>query len=67
MAFAPMGPEASFFEVLDRHRASLLATLRIGCGETPGRGTHLASRYRNGLRAPGSPGVFSPSWPEAAL
>uniref|UniRef100_A0A8C0XG05 Meiotic recombination protein SPO11 n=1 Tax=Castor canadensis TaxID=51338 RepID=A0A8C0XG05_CASCN len=43
MAFAPMGPEASFFEVLDRHRASLLATLRIGCGETPGRGTHLAS------------------------
>ncbi|XP_073928524.1 meiotic recombination protein SPO11 isoform X3 [Castor canadensis] len=49
MAFAPMGPEASFFEVLDRHRASLLATLRIGCGETPGRGTHLASRFEDSV------------------
>ncbi|XP_008052596.1 meiotic recombination protein SPO11 isoform X1 [Carlito syrichta] len=43
MAFAPMGPEASFFEVLDRHRADLLAALRTGGGEHPGRGTRLAS------------------------
>ncbi|XP_053429631.1 meiotic recombination protein SPO11 [Nycticebus coucang] len=42
MAFAPMGPEASFFEVLDRHRASLLADLRSAGGEPPG-GTRLAS------------------------
>ncbi|VCX30566.1 unnamed protein product [Gulo gulo] len=43
MAFAPMGPEASFFEVLDRHRASLLAALRRGGGEPAGGGTRLAS------------------------
>ncbi|XP_032206150.1 meiotic recombination protein SPO11 isoform X2 [Mustela erminea] len=43
MAFAPMGPEASFFEVLDQHRASLLAALRRGGGEPAGRGTRLAS------------------------
>lgn len=46
MAFAPMGPEASFFEVLDQHRASLLAALRRGGGEPAGRGTRPASRYR---------------------
>ncbi|XP_072800563.1 meiotic recombination protein SPO11 isoform X3 [Vicugna pacos] len=43
MAFAPSGPEASFFEVLDQHRASLLATLRRGGGEPAGGGTRLAS------------------------
>uniref|UniRef100_A0A8C9DD59 Meiotic recombination protein SPO11 n=1 Tax=Prolemur simus TaxID=1328070 RepID=A0A8C9DD59_PROSS len=43
MAFAPMGPEASFFEVLDRHRASLLAELRRAGGEPSGGGTRLAS------------------------
>lgn len=55
MAFAPMGPEASFFEVLDQHRASLLAALKRGGGEPAGRGTHLASRYKGstGAHAPG--------------
>nr|KAF6423915.1 SPO11 initiator of meiotic double stranded breaks [Rousettus aegyptiacus] len=43
MAFAPMGPEASFFDVLDQHRASLLAALRRGGGEPAGRGTCPAS------------------------
>ncbi|KAM6147803.1 meiotic recombination protein SPO11 isoform 1-T1 [Erethizon dorsatum] len=43
MAFAPMGPEASFFEVLDRHRASLLAALSRGGQEPPGQGTRVAS------------------------
>ncbi|KAM4842619.1 meiotic recombination protein SPO11 isoform 2-T2 [Thomomys bottae] len=43
MAFAPMGPEASFFEVLDRHRASLRASLSAGGGEPPVRGTRRAS------------------------
>ncbi|XP_004636065.1 meiotic recombination protein SPO11 isoform X1 [Octodon degus] len=43
MAFAPMGPEASFFEVLDRHRASLLAALNRGGQEPPEQGTHVAS------------------------
>ncbi|XP_060058536.1 meiotic recombination protein SPO11 isoform X2 [Erinaceus europaeus] len=36
MAFAPMGPEASFFKALDQHRASLLASLRRGGGEPAG-------------------------------
>lgn len=44
MAFAPMGPEASFFAVLDQHRASLLAALRRGGGEPAGGGTPQASR-----------------------
>ncbi|XP_027478667.1 meiotic recombination protein SPO11 isoform X2 [Zalophus californianus] len=43
MAFAPMGPEASFFAVVDRHKASLLATLSRGGGEPAGGGTRLAS------------------------
>nr|XP_054322911.1 meiotic recombination protein SPO11 isoform X2 [Pongo pygmaeus] len=43
MAFAPMGPEASFFEVLDRHRESLLAALRRGGREPPSGGSRLAS------------------------
>ncbi|XP_058542033.1 meiotic recombination protein SPO11 isoform X3 [Neofelis nebulosa] len=43
MAFAPVGPEASFFEVLDQHRASLLAALRRGGGEPADGGTRLAS------------------------
>ena len=44
MAFAPMGPEPSFFQALDQHRASLLGALRRGGGEPTGVGTHLASR-----------------------
>ncbi|XP_010363412.1 meiotic recombination protein SPO11 isoform X1 [Rhinopithecus roxellana] len=43
MAFAPMGPEASFFEVLDRHRESLLAALRRGGQEPRSGGSRLAS------------------------
>uniref|UniRef100_G3TEX4 Meiotic recombination protein SPO11 n=1 Tax=Loxodonta africana TaxID=9785 RepID=G3TEX4_LOXAF len=39
MAFAPMGPEASFFKVLDQHRAFLLADLRRVGEETPRGGT----------------------------
>ncbi|XP_072489564.1 meiotic recombination protein SPO11 isoform X4 [Notamacropus eugenii] len=35
MAFAPMGPEASFFRVLDRHRVALLGSLKEGPGEAP--------------------------------
>ncbi|KAB1262858.1 mRNA export factor [Camelus dromedarius] len=56
MAFAPSGPEASFFEVLDQHRASLLATLRRGGGEPAHEGTRLASRYKgfSGAHTPGS-------------
>nr|XP_051698274.1 meiotic recombination protein SPO11 isoform X6 [Oryctolagus cuniculus] len=42
MAFAPMGPEASFFEVLERHRASLLAAQRGG-GDPPAAGIRPAS------------------------
>lgn len=55
MAFAPMGPEVSFFEVLDQHRASLLAALRRGGREPSGGGTHLASRYKGsaGAHVPG--------------
>ncbi|XP_012879781.1 PREDICTED: meiotic recombination protein SPO11 isoform X2 [Dipodomys ordii] len=49
MAFAPMGPEASFFEVLDRHRASLLASLRAGGRETPVRGPRLVSRFEDSV------------------
>lgn len=44
MALAPAGPEASLFEVLDRHRASLLAALGRGGREPARGGTHLASR-----------------------
>ncbi|KAG8513360.1 Meiotic recombination protein SPO11, partial [Galemys pyrenaicus] len=56
MAFAPMGPEASFFEVLDQHRASLLATLRRDGGGPVGGDTHQASRYvsSEGMAAAGS-------------
>ncbi|KAM5245796.1 meiotic recombination protein SPO11 isoform 1-T1 [Ctenodactylus gundi] len=43
MAFVPMGLEASFFDVLDRHRAFLLASLSRGVGEPPSQGTRLAS------------------------
>uniref|UniRef100_Q9WTK8-2 Isoform 2 of Meiotic recombination protein SPO11 n=1 Tax=Mus musculus TaxID=10090 RepID=Q9WTK8-2 len=43
MAFAPMGPEASFFDALDRHRASLLAMVKRGAGETPAGATRVAS------------------------
>ncbi|NP_001292363.1 meiotic recombination protein SPO11 isoform d [Mus musculus] len=52
MAFAPMGPEASFFDALDRHRASLLAMVKRGAGETPAGATRVASRFDDsvGLR-----------------
>ncbi|XP_036989523.2 meiotic recombination protein SPO11 isoform X1 [Artibeus jamaicensis] len=43
MAFAPMGPEPSFFQALDQHRASLLAALRRGGREPAGVGTRLVS------------------------
>ncbi|XP_047626244.1 meiotic recombination protein SPO11 isoform X2 [Phacochoerus africanus] len=49
MAFAPRGPEASFFHVLDQHRASLLASLRRGGGEPAGGGTRLASRFEDSV------------------
>ncbi|XP_027279066.1 meiotic recombination protein SPO11 isoform X2 [Cricetulus griseus] len=35
MAFAPAGPEASFFDALERHRAALLAAEKRGAGESP--------------------------------
>ncbi|XP_052037546.1 meiotic recombination protein SPO11 isoform X1 [Apodemus sylvaticus] len=43
MAFAPVGPEASFFDAVDRHRASLLAMLKRDAGETPAGATRVAS------------------------
>ncbi|XP_040132477.1 meiotic recombination protein SPO11 isoform X5 [Ictidomys tridecemlineatus] len=43
MAAAPVGPGAAFFEVLDRHRASLVAALRRGGPEASAQGTRLAS------------------------
>ncbi|XP_027802267.1 meiotic recombination protein SPO11 isoform X1 [Marmota flaviventris] len=43
MAAAPVGPGAAFFEVLDRHRASLVAALRRGGPEAGAQGTRLAS------------------------
>ncbi|XP_048203469.1 meiotic recombination protein SPO11 isoform X3 [Perognathus longimembris pacificus] len=49
MAFAPMGPEASFFEALDRHRASLLASLRAGGRGTPVGGTRPAARFEDAV------------------
>ncbi|KAM5305143.1 meiotic recombination protein SPO11 isoform 3-T3 [Glossophaga mutica] len=50
MAFAPMGPEPSFFQALDQHRASLLAALRRGGGGEPaGVGTRLASRFEDSV------------------
>ncbi|XP_052037547.1 meiotic recombination protein SPO11 isoform X2 [Apodemus sylvaticus] len=45
MAFAPVGPEASFFDAVDRHRASLLAMLKRDAGETPAGATRVASRF----------------------
>ncbi|XP_049632318.1 meiotic recombination protein SPO11 isoform X2 [Suncus etruscus] len=51
MAFAPMGPEASFFEALDRHRASLLAALGRDSGpeEAAGRSRGPASRFEDSV------------------
>uniref|UniRef100_A0A8C6I7F3 DNA topoisomerase (ATP-hydrolyzing) n=1 Tax=Mus spicilegus TaxID=10103 RepID=A0A8C6I7F3_MUSSI len=49
MAFAPMGPEASFFDALDRHRASLLAMVKRGAGETPAGATRVASRFDDSI------------------
>ncbi|GAB1287271.1 Meiotic recombination protein SPO11 [Apodemus speciosus] len=45
MAFAPVGPEASFFDAVDRHRASLLAVWKKDTGETPAGATCVASRF----------------------
>lgn len=66
MAFAPMGPEASFFDVLDQHRASLLAALRRGGGEPAGRGTCPASRYRAPATPAHAPGRWHAGRPPAA-
>ncbi|XP_034351458.1 meiotic recombination protein SPO11 isoform X2 [Arvicanthis niloticus] len=49
MAFAPMGPEPSFFDALDRHRASLLAMVKRGAGETPAGATRVASRFEDSV------------------
>ncbi|XP_006881722.1 PREDICTED: meiotic recombination protein SPO11 isoform X1 [Elephantulus edwardii] len=43
MALVPMGPEASFFEVLDQHRASLVAALRRRSEESPPGGPRSTS------------------------
>ncbi|XP_031229635.1 meiotic recombination protein SPO11 isoform X1 [Mastomys coucha] len=43
MAFAPMGPDPSFFDAVDRHRASLLAMVKGGAGGTLAGATHVAS------------------------
>lgn len=47
MAFAPAGPEASFFDALERHRAALLAAEKRGAGESPAGAARArpASRY----------------------
>ncbi|XP_051000926.1 meiotic recombination protein SPO11 isoform X3 [Acomys russatus] len=49
MAFAPKGPETSFFEALDQHRASLLAMVKRGTGETPAEATRMASRFEDSV------------------
>ncbi|XP_004686966.1 PREDICTED: meiotic recombination protein SPO11 isoform X2 [Condylura cristata] len=49
MAFARVGPEASFFEALDQHRAALLATLRRDGGEPEGGGTRQASGFEESV------------------
>ncbi|XP_028625560.1 meiotic recombination protein SPO11 isoform X3 [Grammomys surdaster] len=49
MAFAPMGPEPSFFDALDRHRASLLAMVKRGAGGTPAGVTRVASRFEDSV------------------
>ncbi|KAM4831901.1 meiotic recombination protein SPO11 isoform X2 [Urocitellus parryii] len=49
MAAAPVGPGAAFFEVLDRHRASLVAALRRGGPEAGAQGTRLASRFEDSV------------------
>ncbi|XP_017655932.1 meiotic recombination protein SPO11 isoform X3 [Nannospalax galili] len=49
MAFTPTGPEASFFDVLDRHRASLLAMVKTGAGESPAQAARGASRFEDSV------------------
>ncbi|XP_070341529.1 meiotic recombination protein SPO11 isoform X2 [Equus asinus] len=49
MAFAPVGPEASFFAAVDQHRASLLAALRGGGAERAGGGPRPASRFEDSV------------------
>ncbi|XP_036608432.1 meiotic recombination protein SPO11 isoform X2 [Trichosurus vulpecula] len=46
MAFAPMGPEASFFRVLDQHRLALIESLKEGPGEVPRK---EASRFEDSV------------------
>lgn len=58
MTFVPTGPEASFFDALDRHRASLLAVVKQGAGKTPAGVTRVVSRYSR-LAGEGRPG----RWP----
>ncbi|XP_038187476.1 meiotic recombination protein SPO11 isoform X1 [Arvicola amphibius] len=43
MAFVPTGSEASFFDALDRHQASLLAVVKQGAGEAPAGVTRVVS------------------------
>ncbi|XP_050008875.1 meiotic recombination protein SPO11 isoform X4 [Alexandromys fortis] len=49
MAFVPTGPEASFFDALDRHRASLLAVVKQGAGEVPTGVTRVVSRFEDSV------------------
>ncbi|CAO2577483.1 Meiotic recombination protein SPO11 [Lemmus lemmus] len=49
MAFVHTGPEASFFDALDRHRASLLAVVKQGAGETPAGVTRVVSRFEESI------------------
>uniref|UniRef100_A0A8C2LS95 DNA topoisomerase (ATP-hydrolyzing) n=1 Tax=Cricetulus griseus TaxID=10029 RepID=A0A8C2LS95_CRIGR len=51
MAFAPAGPEASFFDALERHRAALLAAEKRGAGESPAGAARArpASRFEDSV------------------
>ncbi|XP_013207553.1 meiotic recombination protein SPO11 isoform X3 [Microtus ochrogaster] len=49
MAFVPTGPEASFFDALDRHRASLLAVVKQGTGKAPAGVTRVVSRFEDSV------------------
>ncbi|CAH6776712.1 Spo11 [Phodopus roborovskii] len=49
MAFAPAGPEASLFDAVERHRASLLAAVRRGAGQSPAGASRPASRFEDSV------------------
>ncbi|XP_038187479.1 meiotic recombination protein SPO11 isoform X4 [Arvicola amphibius] len=49
MAFVPTGSEASFFDALDRHQASLLAVVKQGAGEAPAGVTRVVSRFEDSV------------------